>query len=518
MKQSTLAKGTILLTVTTLFSKFIGSLFRIPLQNIAGDEVFGIFSMVYPIYMVALILSVAGIPLAISKLIAEANDRNDLIAIHKIHTTGKRLAILFGFLSFIIILFFSDVLAALLGGSQTKLALLVVSSTLLIAPYMAVYRGYFQGFGNMQPTSISQVIEQLIRVNLMILLAFFLVSKGYSDEKIAGWMMLGSFFGAACSLLYLIKVFYRNKPIKPSKSHYSLSVWWVSSIKILKLSIPIAFGAITMALLHFVDALTIPSGLRTIGFSPSEINYSFGLYSRGTALIQITTVLASAMILPLIPELTKKRLTQSRQNITQTITQPQLFIRLTAWPAAFMITVLALPINLSLFTDINGSFMLATIGFSSVFTSFAILGTGILQGINLAKEAAWIIMISVFLKAALNLYFIQNFGVEGAAVATLLIYMLIVAMNTYILFQNKIGIIHFKQHLLIIFSAFIVAMIIYLPTLALPIDKLSRFSAFFYVCLAIIIGSILYTFLLFLFKIINFKTISSLLYKTRRKS
>lgn len=75
MSQSTLVKSTLILTVATLLSKILGSIFRVPLQNIAGDEVLGIFSLVYPVYMVALYLSVAGIPLAISKLIAEANSK-----------------------------------------------------------------------------------------------------------------------------------------------------------------------------------------------------------------------------------------------------------------------------------------------------------------------------------------------------------------------------------------------------------------------------------------------------------
>ncbi len=77
MSQSTFVKSTLILTIATLLSKIIGSMFRIPLQNIAGDDVLGIFNFVYPIYMVALYLSVAGIPIAISKLIAEANTHND---------------------------------------------------------------------------------------------------------------------------------------------------------------------------------------------------------------------------------------------------------------------------------------------------------------------------------------------------------------------------------------------------------------------------------------------------------
>lgn len=116
MTKSAFVKGTFILTIAGLLSKIIGSVFRIPLQNIAGDEVLGIFSLVYPVYMVALTLSVAGIPLAISKLIAEANAKNKTSAIKDIFITASILALLFGMLSFTFIFSFSSPIANLLGG------------------------------------------------------------------------------------------------------------------------------------------------------------------------------------------------------------------------------------------------------------------------------------------------------------------------------------------------------------------------------------------------------------------
>ena len=86
MSQTTFVKSAFILTIASLLSKILGSIFRIPLQNIAGDEVLGIFSLVYPVYMVALFLSVAGIPTAISKLIAEARAINNQGNIREIYT------------------------------------------------------------------------------------------------------------------------------------------------------------------------------------------------------------------------------------------------------------------------------------------------------------------------------------------------------------------------------------------------------------------------------------------------
>ena len=197
-------KSTLILSIATLASKVLGSIFRIPLQNIAGDEVLGIFSLVYPVYMVALTLSVAGIPVAISKLISEALVQNDTDRIHKIYRTATILTILFGVISFSLIYSFSGPISELLGGSSTRLALIIVAATLLISPYMAVYRGYFQGYQDMRPTAISQVLEQFIRVGFILLFAYVLVTRNYSDEIVSGGVMAASILGALASVVYLL--------------------------------------------------------------------------------------------------------------------------------------------------------------------------------------------------------------------------------------------------------------------------------------------------------------------------
>ena len=161
----TFVKGAAILTITT-FCRNCRVVFQIPLQNIAGDEVLGIFRLVFPVYMIALTLSVAGVPLAISKLIAELNEKNKQKEIAKLFKSASIIGIAFGVFGCLVIVLFSIEIANMLGGQETRMPLLITSLALLIAPYMAVYRGYFQGFGDMKPTGVSQVIEQFVRVFL----------------------------------------------------------------------------------------------------------------------------------------------------------------------------------------------------------------------------------------------------------------------------------------------------------------------------------------------------------------
>ncbi|NCU17674.1 putative polysaccharide biosynthesis protein [Pallidibacillus pasinlerensis] len=500
MNQSTFVKSTLILTIATLLSKALGSLFRIPLQNIAGDEVLGIFSIVYPVYLVALILSVAGIPTAISKLIAEARATENESNIRAIYITASILAVLFGLTSFSFIYVFSDPIANMLGGPQVQTALIIVAATLLVAPYMAVYRGYFQGFDDMRPTGTSQVIEQLVRVTLILLMAYYLVSINASTEVISGGVMVGSVFGALASLIYLL-VLYHRSPFKVVKSKkFTFTTFKVWSGKILKLSIPIAIGSITMALLNFVDSVTVPFGLRQAGIDLSEIHYLFGIYSRGTTMVQIATVFASSIVLPLIPLMTRKMAEKDLIGTRSIIERTHYMTYLISWPASFGLLALTLPVNLGLFTNLEGSSVLAIIGFSSVFTSLVLLGTGILQGMDLAKVAALFIIFGVLLKTVFNVLFIRMLGLDGAALSTLVVYVILFIINSFYIKKHIQFTLFNKRTVKILVSSIIMGVVIGFPTLFIDFATWSRLQALGYVCVAIALGVVLYFLQLFLYK------------------
>ncbi|MEN2767347.1 putative polysaccharide biosynthesis protein [Ornithinibacillus xuwenensis] len=503
MSQSSFVKSTIILTIATLISKILGSIFRIPLQNIAGDEVLGIFSLVYPVYMVALILSVAGLPLAISKLIAEARSKNDTLSIRDIYRTASILAILFGLISFLLLFTFSTEIAGLLGGPSIRPALIVVSATLLFAPYMAIYRGFFQGFNDMRPTAVSQVIEQFIRASLIIAIAYYMVSHHFSNTEIAGGIMVGSIIGVIGSLLYLWMK-YRSAPFKASHTkRYTTKHFRTWSKRILAVSIPIAIGSITMALFNVVDSITVSYGLRSTGVTDSEVHYLYGVYSRGLILVQIATVFATSVVLPLVPLITAKLSQKDYQGTRSIMERTHEMTSMISWPIAIVLFVLAAPLNLALFMNLEGSWVLAIIGFSSIFTCLTLIGTGILQGINLAKLAAIIIIGGVLFKTFSNIILIHLYGLEGAAISTLLVYLLVVILNTVLIIRKM----HFsflnRNSAKIILASIVMGAIIGIPTFLIDFEAWNRGSALLYVFLASIIGGTAYFVQLYWFKIMD---------------
>lgn len=513
MKNNFLVKSTLILSGAAIISKILGSIFRIPLQNIAGDEVLGIFTLVYPVYMVALTLSVAGIPLAISLLISNARANGDEEKIRDIFYTSSVLSLFFGVASFILIYLFSSEIAYFLGGPSTRSALIIVSTTLLIAPYMAVYRGFFQGYAYMTPTAVSQVIEQFIRVGIILLAAFYLSIKGFGNEEIAAGIMAGSFAGAVASYIYLRAVFNKSIYTIKSNNNFNIARFIMTGKAILKLSIPICIGAVTMALLNLMDSLTIPLSLQSRGFSDSSINHLYGIYGRGLALVQILTVFASSIVLPLIPAISSKMALDDRAGAKEVIGNSFFLILLFSFPAAIAVPILVEPINIALFTNTEGSAVIAIILAGSFLTSLTILGTGVLQGIGKAKVGAVIILVGASLKIPLNILLVKKYGISGAAISTALIYLLLFLINAFFIWKQMNYKFFSRKIAGIIAASTIMGLCMSISMLYLQFDEYSRSTAIFYAIIFLLAGTIVYMVFLLAFKVIGieeFRKIQSL--------
>lgn len=495
MAQSSFLKGTLIITAATIISKFIGSIFQIPLQNIAGDKVLGIFGLVYPVYMIALILSVAGIPIAISKLISEARGAKREHEIGEIFHSASMLALIFGVVSFTIMIVFSRPISMILGGEFTRPAVIIVSFTLLIAPYMAVYRGFFQGFEDMKPTAVSQVIEQFVRVILILSIAYFLVKKGESNEIITGGVMVGSSVGALFSLIYLKTLYTKFKDRPLGMKSFSMNIFRQWAKRILALSIPIAVGSLTMALLNLVDSVTIPHGLTWAGIETGEVQQQLGIYRRGLSLVGIASVFSSAVILPLIPTITKAMAQNDVELANSYIVRSLKYAHLISWPAAIGLLALTLPINRALFTDFQGSDVVAIINFSSVFSSLTVLTTGILQGLNRSKLGAWIIVIGAVLKGIFNIIFVSQSGIMGAAYATLLIYVLLTVVNIWFIFQTTKYNIWRKETLVFVGASIIMGFVVFAPMFYFTETDWSRIQSMLYLIVIVPIGALVYAIL-----------------------
>ena len=501
MSRATLLKGALWLTVATFLSKVLGSVFRIPLQNIAGDEVLGIFSVVYPVYMSVLTLTVAGIPLAISKLISAARAEGRIADIYAIYRTAAILAIAFGLVGFSALFFFADTIARFLGGSLVTYSVIAVSFTLIFAPYMAVYRGFFQGYEDMKPTAVSQVLEQFARVIVILAAALFLTSRSYPLEIVSGGVMIGSVVGVLFSLVYLLLVYIRRKPFQAlTEKRYSFSQFRCWTKRILAVSLPICFGALTMALLNVVDSLTVPTQLLAQGKTEREAAFLYGIYGRGQALVQIAVVFASALILPLIPAITKALKAKNVAEASKMMSDATTLTHLTSWPAALGLAALTIPVNFVLFGDTLGSDVIFILALSSLFTAMSVLSTGMLQGVDREKLAAMIVLVFSLVKAGLNVVLVADFGIVGAALSTLVTYVGIQIANFFFLYKTVPFRWIARSHVVFAFASIVMAGVLAFLQWKLQVHVLSRFVATVYVAFFIGAGALIFAVIVFALK------------------
>lgn len=439
-----LLKGAAVLGAAAVLSKLLGTLQKIPLQNVAGDTAFGIYNAVYPLYILILFAATAGFPVAVSKFVAES-------VIHDNHREARRIARISiavllgsGFILFLLLYGGAGKIAGWIGISQTETAIRSVSFALLLAPVLAVLRGYFQGYQNMVPTAVSQVLEQLIRVITMVALLLYLAALAYDEEWIAAGATFGSVTGSAAGLLVMY-VYWRkamkrlsldggeqthesNRNEEGEKSAQETSSWqWAR--RIASYAIPVCLGAIVVPLLTLVDTFTMPRLLEASYAGEWEAMRQFGLYNRGLPLVQLVVMIASSMSAVLVPAMADAK---ARGQLDVMRFRAEMAVRL-SWliglGASFGLAFAAVPINVMFYKSDEASLTMALLAFTALFSTLNAVSASVLQGAGAIHTPAKALLVAILLKAIGNVVLMPRWGIDGAALSAVIAYAAAAGLN-----------------------------------------------------------------------------------------
>ncbi len=438
---STLLKGTFILGLAAVISKLLGSLQKIPLQNIAGDGVYGIYNLVYPLYVLILLLATAGFPIAVAKFVSEHAAKGDHAETRRVLHICSFLLLITGVAAFAVLFFGAEQIALLIGNRQTQPAIQSVSFALLFVPFMASIRGYFQGYQDMIPTGVSQVVEQIVRVVTMIWLLLVLTGLEYPDSWIAAGATFGSVTGALAGLLVMIYFWYKDRKkyrqreklhlhtevqseIQPASRVSPLDPQQQSKWKLIRqftfFALPVCLGSIVLPILNLVDTVTMPRLLEALGWSESGALGQFGVYSRGAPLIQLVALLAVSLSVALVPALAEAK-TRNQWNLIKH--RSELAVRMT-WlvglAASVGMAVVAVPLNIMFFKDDTGSLTMAILAFTALFSTLNIVSGSLLQGVGAVLVPAGNLLVAAAVKVSLNLVLMPVWGIEGAAVSAVI--------------------------------------------------------------------------------------------------
>lgn len=515
LKRNNFMQGAFIATFGIVICKIIGMLYVIPFYSIIGDQGGALYGYAYNIYSIFLGVSTAGIPLAMSKLISEYNALGYIKAKEKAFKLGQKVLNIMGLFSFILLMLFARPLATLIIGdtvggnsiADVEFVIRVISTAVLIVPIMSVYRGYLQGHKVITPTSISQILEQLIRV-LIIIVGSFLGMKIFnlSLKSTVGIAVFSATIGALCSYLYLKLVVNKNKKIflkeetkvKEPKIRNKEIVW-----KLLGYAFPFIMIDIFKSLYNSIDMFMLINNLvNNLGYSKSAAESVMSVISTwGLKINQIIIAISTGLMISLIPNLTssivKEDLVDVRKKINQSL---QVIIYLTI-PMAVGLSILATNIWTVFYGNNQyGPKVYALYVFVSVAT---VLFTSSITTVQILKDykMVFISLISGFItKLILNiplLYGFHKMGLPayyGAITATILGYL--VCAFICLTFLNKKYKVDYEETLKrlldVIYAVLVMAIVLLLLKVFFPLTTTNRLLNILIIIIYTIIGGIIY--------------------------
>jgi stage V sporulation protein B len=411
-------RGALVLSCAGLITKIIGALYRIPLTYLLGAEGIGLYQMAYPIYGIAFVLSSSGVPIAIAKLIAEQNARGYYRAAQRILGVAMLLLACTGFIFAFLMYRLAPVIATgILGDARALYPIRAITPAVFFVAVLAAFRGYFQGRQLMLPIAIGQILEQLVRVTTMLGLAYILLPWGL--EYAAAGATFGAVTGAIAGIFCLGLVYVRiPKPVgsAPVEEDNGVIVG-----KILRLALPVTFGAFIMPVMEAVDAAIVPMRLQAIGYTVSQATALYGqLAGMAISLIVFPTVITGAFAFSLIPAISEA-VTQGRHELIERRVQEALHLTvLVGLPATVGLYLLPGELCELLFRTPEAGIPLVYLAYGCFFLCLQQTTTGILQGMGRPAVPVRSILFGALCNAILNYYLtvIPALNIRGAALGT----------------------------------------------------------------------------------------------------
>lgn len=413
-------RGTLILTIAALITKILSAFYRIPFQNIVGDVGFYIYQQVYPFYGMVIVLSTYGFPVVISKLYAEERLKRDAGNLKQLFMVSALFLFSFGIISFFLLYGRADWIAGNMNDPELAPLLRVIAFVFLIMPITSLLRGFFQGSGEMVPTALSQVGEQLIRIITILAGAIYLVKHHYSLYRVGEGAVFGSITGGVASAIILLYFWLRKQKRVAPNGLFELT----NSIRIIKTLIvqafPICISSMLLIFIQLADSLNLFSLLANSGIDPDTAKEFKGIYDRGQPLIQLGSVVATSMSLALVPLITKEKMVKNSTALKGKIQLALKTSILVGVGATMGLWSIIKPTNIMLFENEEGSQILAVLSILILLSSIILTVTAILQGMGFTYFPALSILGCFILKYGFNILLVPGMGTLGAALASVL--------------------------------------------------------------------------------------------------
>lgn len=515
MKKNSFINGALIATLGIVLTKFLGIIYVIPFYSIIGEENIALYGYAYTIYNLFLSLSTVGIPPAMSKLISEYNTLGYYNTKERAYKLGKKLLIFMGIILFVIMFFFSPLLAELIMGDNTggsskesiTLVIRVISTAILFVPYLSVTKGYLQGHKIITPSSISQVLEQVIRI-LVILVGSFLCVKVFKVgvTNAVATAVFGATIGALVALIYLLIKIRKNKnelnvDKKITKEEQEITNKMIIK-KLLIYSIPFISFGLALSVYDFIDTTTIINALTNLGYKTVDAESIIGVINTtGNKLNSVVLAISTGLMTSLVPNITASYVKNDKKDVRKKIHQSFLMLLYVTLPMTIGLSILSKPV-FTLFYGANkwGAKVFCFTIFIALFRCMFTTSISICQSLNKFKNVFLSIIFGILVKFILQVFLMNSFDkiglypFWGSTLATLL--GLFVSIITNLIVINKTINLNFKEFFKdsfkFIYPVIIMIISIYILKIFMPINVSGRLNSLVIVIIYALVGATIY--------------------------
>lgn len=384
MKEQSTAKGFAILSMATILGKIL-SLLYLPflVKILGGNGTYGIYYAAYQIYVFIYVLTNAGIPVAISKLVSEfivVKNYRDAV---KSFRMSRFVLVIIGFSMSFILFFAARLFSNLMKVPQAYLAVIALSPAILCTSVSSAYRGYFQGRGNMTPTAISQLMEQLLNTILSLIFAAMLLK--YGEAAACAGATVGTTVGAFVSAIYLIVAYERNKHFRIPKEYYEKQTIKHTNkqilTKIANYGVPITVCVGMQNAGNLVDTSITMSRLLAGGIKYDMAKALLGTIGNYQTLINVPIAIISSLAVTILPSISASAAIRDKKVLIQKINYAFRICFLISVPSAVGLSILSLPVY-KLIYPIEGFRLMFYGSVVLIFMSLVQIQTSILQGIG----------------------------------------------------------------------------------------------------------------------------------------
>ncbi len=508
-------QGAFIATFGIVISKILGMLYVVPFYSLIGDKGGALYGYAYNVYSIFLGISSAGIPLAISKIISEYNTLGYYDAKERAFQLGKKVLNLVGVICFILLMIFARVFAIIIikdvkGGNtieEVTFVIRMISTAILVVPVLSIYRGYLQGHKFIAPTSVSQILEQIVRVTIIIAGSFLSLKVFHlSLDTAVGIAVFSATVGAFVSYVYLLYVAKSNKS-ELEKKVLKVEEPKITNKEILQKIIYYAFPFIMIdvfkSLYNSVDVVMLVSVLvKGIGYSATDAEAIMSVISAwGLKINMIVISIATGITISLIPNITSSFVKEDMKEVHHKVNQALQMLLYLVVPMTVGLSILARPVWTCFYGPSKyGPSVYSLYVFVALATTLFTITITIVQLMKEYKQVFKSLLAGFLTNVILNiplLYGFHKMGLPayfGSTTSTILGY-LVCAFMCLSFLKRKYQIHYeetFKKFISIVSAVLVMAIVLLVLRYFMPFTSDSRLISIITVFCYSVIGAVIY--------------------------